>query len=109
MTLSEILIFGLLAGLIWLWFDSTAAREAGIAAVRKICRTDGLQLLDETIAIRSLKLKRNEGGRLGLYRIYEFEYSDTGDNRRRGSVHVLGRKPTIINVGVRTASSYSLL
>jgi hypothetical protein len=107
MTLSEILIIGLLGGLVGLWFDGTAAREAGIAAVRKICRADGLQLLDETIALRSLKLQRNEDGRLRLYRIYEFEYSDTGDNRRCGSVHVLGHKPTVINIGIRPAPLHS--
>lgn len=107
MPLSELFIFGILGSLIWLWFDGTAAREAGVAAVRKACLADGLQLLDETIAIRSLRLKRCVDGRLGLYRIYEFEYSQTGDDRRRGSIHLFGRTPAIINVGAPPTSADS--
>ena len=48
-------------------------------------------MLDDTVSIRSLRLVRDDLGRLRLHRsCYEFEYSDTGDNRRRGSVTLLG-------------------
>lgn len=94
-----------LGGLAWLWFDSFAAREAGIRAVRTACEADGLQLLDETIVLSSLRLKRNEAGRLALARVYAFEYSDTGDNRRRGSVHLLGHKVTLLSLGLRLVAS----
>lgn len=104
MTSFEIIILIILGGLTWLWFDSFTAREAGISAVRRVCKMEGLQLLDETIAIISLKLKRNEEGRMGLYRIYEFEYSDTGDNRRRGRIHLLGHKVTVLNVRKESVS-----
>ncbi|HYE35651.1 DUF3301 domain-containing protein [Methylocaldum sp.] len=101
----DIVILLVLGGLTWLWFDSFTAREAGIQAVRKTCEADGLQLLDETIALSSLRLKRNEDGRMVLARVYSFEYSDTGDNRRRGSVHLLGHRVTMLNVGLRLVAS----
>ncbi len=95
----------LLALIAWFWHDSLKAREAGIQAVRQACETDGLQLLDETIALASLKPARNGQGRLVLRRVYQFEFSDTGDNRRRGSVHLLGGKVVLLNVGLRLAAS----
>lgn len=79
-----------LAGLVWLWLDSLRARDAGIVAARKTCEHDGLQLLDETVAIARLRLARNEDGQLRLQRTYRFEFSDTGDNRRNGEVTLIG-------------------
>ena len=38
-------------------------------------------LLDDTVVIAGLKPARDEGGRLKLQRAYDFEYSDTGNNR----------------------------
>jgi hypothetical protein len=109
MTTVEIVILIVLGGLVWLWFDSFKAQEAGIHAVRRACEAEGLQLLDETIALVSLRLRRNDEGRLSLARVYAFEYSDTGDNRRRGSVHLLGHKITMLNVGLRLAWSNKTL
>lgn len=101
----EILIPLVLAGYAWLWFDNARAREVGIGAVRKACREEGLQLLDETIVFASLRPARTGDGWIAWRRAYEFEYSDTGDNRRRGSVHLLGSRVTMLNVGLRLVSS----
>jgi hypothetical protein len=100
-------LFGLLVlgAIAWLWYDSLRARDAGILAVRRACDAEGLQLLDETVAIAGLKAQRNEDGQLALRRVYEFEYSDTGDNRRRGSVVMLGQRVLVLNVGLRLVPS----
>ncbi|NJD25438.1 MAG: DUF3301 domain-containing protein [Betaproteobacteria bacterium] len=87
----ELLFLALLAGGVWLWLDSIGAREAGVQAARKACADEGLLFLDDTVAIRSLRPARDDEGRLRLRRVYAFEYSDTGDNRRSGSVTLLGR------------------
>ena len=34
-------------------------------------------------------------------RVYDFEYSDTGDNRRNGSVVMLGHRVVVLNLGLR--------
>lgn len=91
----------LLAALAWLWLDSLQAREAAIAAARSACDAEGLLLLDATVSIASLKLGRDEEGRLKLQRAYDFEYSDTGDNRKKGSVVLLGHRVIVLNVGLR--------
>lgn len=95
----EIIGLVLSGGLAWLWFDSLKAREIGIQAARLACASEGVQLLDETVAVRSLRPERDDHGRLLLRRVYAFEYSDTGDNRRPGSVVLLGYRVVVINVG----------
>jgi len=94
------LIVGLcLAG--WLWLDSLKARETAVSAAREACRGDGLLLLDDTVAIASMKLVRDDDGRIRLQRAYAFEYSDTGNNRLPGSVVLVGRRVVLFNVGLR--------
>ena len=85
----------------WFWFDSFQAREAGMRAARAACEAEDLLLLDDTVALGSLRPARDDEGRLRLQRVYHFEYSDTGDNRRRGSVVMLGRRVILLNVGLR--------
>lgn len=101
----EILGLVVLGALALLWFDSVHVREIGVRAAKAACAAEGLQLLDDTVSIASLSLARDEDGRLLLRRAYFFDYSDTGDNRRRGSVILLGSQVTIINVGLRLLAS----
>jgi len=95
----------LLAALAWLWLDSLKAREAAVRAAREVCVAEGLQLLDWTVAITSLKLARNESGRIQLQRAYDFEYSDTGNNRLKGNVVLRGHRVVVFNVGMRPGIS----
>ena len=101
-----ILILGALA---WLWFDSLRAREAAVRAARAACAAEGLMLLDDTVAISGLKPARDDDGRLKLQRVYDFEYSDTGDNRLQGSVVLLGHRVLLLNVGLRIAPHVTTL
>jgi hypothetical protein len=82
-----------------LWLDSIKVREAAVAAAREACVAEGLMLLDDTVAITGVKPARNAEGRIRLQRSYDFEFSDTGDNRRKGSVILVGRRVVLFNVG----------
>jgi hypothetical protein len=101
MTMFEAISLIVLAALAWLWFDSLKARDAGIHAARITCQAENLQLLDDTVAIASLRLARNDDGRALLRRVYQFEFSNTGDNRRSGSVVLLGHRVVVVNIGLR--------
>ncbi len=98
MELLELLVLALLGAAVWLWLDSLKAREIGVKAAEAACADEGLQFLDDTVAIRSLRLIRDDDGRLRLRRIYGFEYSDTGDNRRPGTVTLLGQRVELLHV-----------
>jgi hypothetical protein len=79
----------IVAGL-YFWIDSLQARERALAAGRSACERYGVQLLDETVEFAGLRLARDDEGRLRLRRTYTFEFSDTGNNRRRGAIVMLG-------------------
>lgn len=96
--LTGLILCGALA---WLWYDSVNVRDIGIRTAKAACRADGLQLLDETVAIANVGFGRDDEGRLRLRRRYAFDYSDTGDNRRRGSLVMLGDQVLVINTGPR--------
>ena len=72
------------------WLDSLRARERALQAGRSACERYALQFLDETVAFTRLRLARNEDGELRIARTYTFEFSDTGNNRRQGSIVMLG-------------------
>ncbi len=80
----------LLAALVWLWFDSMRARERALALGKRACERDRLLFLDETVECVALGFARDANGRMALRRTYNFEFSDTGNNRRSGSVVMLG-------------------
>jgi hypothetical protein len=101
--ITSILILGLAA---WLWLDSIKARDIGIQAVKAACAARGLQLLDDTVAIARLGMARDEDGRLLLNRRYAFEYSISGEDRRRGSVTLIGHDVTSIDIAPAIVQAY---
>ncbi len=101
MTALEMFSLLLLLACTWLVWDNLRAREAAIAASRGLCKAEGLQLLDDTVAMQSLRPARDNGGRLRLKRIYVFEYSDTGNDRHQGSVTLIGDSVITFFVGPR--------
>jgi hypothetical protein len=96
-------LLGLIALLLvgWLWFDSLKAREAAVRAARAACEAEGLLFLDDTVGITAIKPARDGAGRLRLQRAYDFEYSDTGNNRIQGGVVMIGNRVMLLNVGSR--------
>lgn len=82
------LIVVVLAG--WFWADSMRAREAALSAGRRACEAEGVQFLDWTVSVAKMRIGRTPDGRLRIGRIYEFEFSDTGNNRLKGSITLLG-------------------
>ena len=96
--MTELILLAVFLSLIWLWWDSMQAREVAVAAARAACEAESLQFLDDTVGIASIKPARNADGRLLLQRAYDFEFSDNGDNRIRGSVVTLGRRVILLNV-----------
>ncbi len=99
----EIIGIIILGALAWLWYDSLRAREAAVRAARAACAAEGLMLLDDTVAIANLKPVRDDDGHLILQRAYDFEFSNTGDNRLTGSVVLRGHRVILLNVGIITS------
>lgn len=80
----------LLAGLAWGWFDAMRALEKAREAARLRCEALGLSLLDDTVVLKRLRLRRNGNGQLTTWREYRFEFSGDGHSRHHGRIIVLG-------------------
>lgn len=103
MPTTEILLSLALAAGVWFWLDGLKSREAGTRAARAACAAEGLQFLDETVAADGLRATRGDDGRLRLTRRFRFEYSETGNDRRCGSVTLAGQEVLMLNLGRRDA------
>lgn len=82
-----LIVFALL---VWYWHGAMRVRECAIAAARAMCGRMGMPLLDDTVFLTTLRLKRDSAGRLRLRRFYQFEYAPHPGVREQGMVILLG-------------------
>jgi hypothetical protein len=109
MTLGELLALMLAVwGAHFVW-SNLKAREAANAAIRDTCQAERLLFLDDTVGLESVWFARDENGRLRMRRVYGFEFSDTGHDRRRGTVTMFGDTVSTVNVGPRLVRDDELL
>ena len=86
--------WGLLAvvAIVAWWWWSMRAREVAVAAARRACHRFSVQLLDETVSLHRLRPIRGRDGRIHLWRLYQFEFTQTGGERYAGHVVLLGER-----------------
>lgn len=85
-----LLILAVAAGF-WLW-RTLGLRDRALALVRQHCRQADVQLLDESIYLNDLRVKRGGWMRLTLARRYGFEFTVTGERRYQGYVELHGAR-----------------
>ena len=78
-----------LLGIVLFWLDGARAREFATALVGELCQRRGLQLLDGTVALARIGVRRTAEG-LRLRRMYRFDFSAEGVGRRAGYLLLLG-------------------
>lgn len=76
---------------VWFWIDTLRTRERAIFAAGRACKELGAQLLDQTVSLESIKPMRSKRGRLMFRRIYGFDFSIAGYERRRGRAFMAGQ------------------
>jgi hypothetical protein len=85
----EIVLLAAVGGIVAFWVASMQARENALRMVRHACERDGLQLLDETVAVVRLRLGRDSRGQVRWRRLYDFEFAE-GPLRRVGHAEFVG-------------------
>ena len=99
MSFSFLLGFLLAAGVgLLIWRDCLGAREQAHAASVRACQQSGVQFLDDTVALERLWWRRDRDGRLKVERLYLFEFTDTGQRRRVGSVLLVGWRVELVHM-----------
>lgn len=91
----------------WLVWDTMKARETANDAMRAACERSGYFFLDDTVSLASVRLLRDREGRMRLSRVYTFQYSDTGHNRRDGSITLLASSVTSLTLAPETPPQLS--
>ena len=86
--ISLLLLVGVLGYYYW---QAQGVREVALRATRLYCQRENLQLLDDSIALRALWVKRDASGRWRLWRGYQFEFTVSGEERYSGRTVTLGR------------------
>lgn len=89
-----LLLIGLLA-IVGLWLRLSRARDRAIQEARWRCQQHGLQLLDETVGLSGVRLRRFRGQRV-IERRYSFEVSIDGDDREAGHLWMIGNMLTAL-------------
>lgn len=54
------------------------------------CQQIQAQFLDQTASLKKLKLVRTKAGRMGIQRVYGFDFSRDRENRSKGFVEING-------------------
>tara|TARA_B100000780_G_scaffold277783_1_gene249322 strand:+ start:539 stop:847 length:309 start_codon:yes stop_codon:yes gene_type:complete len=82
------------------WWDTSAAKNRARLAAKQQCQQQDLQLLDDTVVLKKIRLKRDRKGYITLLRQFTFEFSSDGEQRTQGELHLLGKKMTHLHLGV---------
>jgi hypothetical protein len=88
--MNALLFLMLLALVVWFWQENLRYREYAIQQCRKVCREMNLQLLDQTVAMTSVNVRRDHNKKFRIQRKYGFEVSMDGANRFKGYIVLLG-------------------
>lgn len=76
----------------WLWMENQGVRDRAILIAKDFCKRQNVQFLDEAMSPVKWRLRRNTRGQMVIERTYRFEFSDTGDNRLKGTIIMLGKE-----------------
>ena len=92
MTLPDLMIafaIAVVGGVIW---QNAGYRDRAIGLAKQHCERMDVQLLDDTISLTKIRLKRDGRGNIALSRHYEFEFTATGDRRYQGKMTLFGSR-----------------
>lgn len=96
MLLSDVFVILVLLLIAWLWWQDRGFKQSAFAKCKTYCAQAGVELLDDNIQIKQLRLRKNSKGQWRLYRHFEFEFTSTYEQRYKGKLETLGRQ--IINI-----------
>ncbi|GLQ93226.1 DUF3301 domain-containing protein [Dyella acidisoli] len=93
--LTTLLLLLVLLAIAGTWLVLSRARDRAIQEARWRCKQHGLQLLDETVGLSGVRLRRLNDRRV-LERRYSFEVSIDGDDREAGHLWMIGNALTAL-------------
>ncbi len=89
--LSHLFWLMILAVAMMYWWSAYGIKQLALIATKAYCVTMDVQLLDESLALKRIKIRREHSGKLLLLRYFNFEFASTGDDRYQGEVIMHGK------------------
>jgi hypothetical protein len=65
-------------------------RERALERVKQHCSNLGIELLDGNVALKKIGFIKDANGRRRLARVYNFEFTVTGESRHNGTITQFG-------------------
>lgn len=84
---------------LYLWWQGKAIKEKAIPITKKYCHKMDVQLLDDTISIKSTRIIWHNG-QLRIKRIFSFEFTATGESRYEGKIEFINSQLISINLQI---------
>jgi len=92
MSLIDLLWMVLFAALVAYWLNAMRAKEIARDEAKRLCQQSNVLILDDTVSLQRLRLKRNSLGQMDFLRTYSFEFTLDGEFRYNGEVILLGKR-----------------
>lgn len=90
--LGDIVVGYIIILLGWYLWQAQKSREYAREVATRYCKQLELQLLDDTVVLVRIRLKKNTSGRIKIARVYRFEFSSMGDERYQGELELIGNE-----------------
>ncbi|MEK6748704.1 MAG: DUF3301 domain-containing protein [Pseudomonadota bacterium] len=74
------------------WWDAVRIKELARNIGKQACERAQVQILDDTVQLTKLRLRRNARGRIALWREYRFEFTPDNQVRFPGQIVLHGQR-----------------
>ena len=92
----SLLIIAVPAAAVALWWSGMRAKEAAVGLARLACQRESVQLLDQTVVLKSMRPARDDKARFCWHRHYQFEFASHDAHRDRAQLEMLGLRATLL-------------
>lgn len=99
LVLTVIVVFGIL-----IWRHHNVRHRAYLAALQHT-QQNGVLLLDQTIVLQSMKIRRSHSSLIAIERHFVFEFSSIGDERYKGELTFIGQRH--VHIGLEPFRMYT--
>lgn len=88
--LGNLFVFMLVIAAAAWWWRAHGIRERALLLAKKHCEKEGVELLDDAMALHRLRFERDGRGHRRFAREYAFEFTATGQERYAGKILMFG-------------------
>lgn len=92
MTLSTLAVWLLFITFLWLFWHHLSISQRAYRAAKQRTEEIGVVLLDQSVILRKVTLRRSTHSLFALQRRYDFEFSSIGDVRYPGYIVFTGKR-----------------